>query len=315
MAALGKRKAEKSPTPSSEEEEEEAGNGNEVTSGSEELDSDESTDPEDELNTSSDSEHSSQPSQEIVDVDFEYFDPKPNDFHGIKALLRTYLDDETWDISGFTDLILAQTTVGTVVKADEDESPIALLTALNIGRYQKCSCMVEIHKYLRVKSAHKVESALLEDFWGKYAREVALLISERLVNAPLELAPPLYQGLFEEILWATEDEPTQELRESFKIKHYLYLTKVFEEVTEEKSRDKEQRKKQKEESEATGQLIYIKPEDEILHELSSWSFTFPVTGDGAAANQTKGLQQLRLVMAVDAKHEEKFQAELKKLIE
>lgn len=71
-----------------------------------------------------------------MDVDFEYFDPKPNDFHGIKALLRTYLDDETWDISGFTDLILAQTTVGTVVKADEDESPIALLTALNIGRYQ-----------------------------------------------------------------------------------------------------------------------------------------------------------------------------------
>lgn len=40
------------------------------------------------------------------------------------------------------------------------------------------------------------------------------------------------------LLW----QPTQELRESFKIKHYLYLTKVFEEVTEEKSRDKEQRK-------------------------------------------------------------------------
>lgn len=66
--------------------------------------------------------------------------------------------------------------------------------------------MTEIHKYLRVKSAHKAESALLEDFWGKQANETALLISERLINVPLELAPPLYQGLFEEVMWATEDE-------------------------------------------------------------------------------------------------------------
>jgi hypothetical protein len=55
--------------------------------------------------------------QEVVNVDFEYFDPKPDDFHGVKALLRTYLDDEVWDVSAFTDLVLAQTTVGTVVEA------------------------------------------------------------------------------------------------------------------------------------------------------------------------------------------------------
>lgn len=69
-------------------------------------------------------------------MDFEYFDPKPDDFHGVKALLRTYLDDEVWDVSAFTDLVLAQTTVGTVVKAGEDDSPIGLLTCLNLGRYQ-----------------------------------------------------------------------------------------------------------------------------------------------------------------------------------
>lgn len=42
-----------------------------------------------------------------MNVDFEYFDPKPDDFHGVKALLRTCLDVETWDISDFADLILA----------------------------------------------------------------------------------------------------------------------------------------------------------------------------------------------------------------
>lgn len=78
MAALGKRKAVKSPSPSSSsgsssgeelEEEEAVVNGHEGGSGSEELDSDVSGSEEEEedgggeLNTSSDSDHSSQPSQ------------------------------------------------------------------------------------------------------------------------------------------------------------------------------------------------------------------------------------------------------------
>lgn len=36
----------------------------------------------------------------------------------------------------------------------------------------------------------------------------ALLVSERLINCPPQLGPPLQQALFDEIEWATEDEPT-----------------------------------------------------------------------------------------------------------
>ena len=36
-----------------------------------------------------------------------------------------------------------------------------------------------------------------------------LLLSERLVNCPPQLAPPLNQALFDETAWAQEDEPTQ----------------------------------------------------------------------------------------------------------
>lgn len=35
------------------------------------------------------------------------------------------------------------------------------------------------------------------------------LLSERLINCPPQLGPPLQQALFEELAWATEDEPTQ----------------------------------------------------------------------------------------------------------
>lgn len=87
-----------------------------------------------------------------MQVDFEFFDPKPGDFHGVKLLLQKYLDNYQWDLSGFVDLILAQTTVGTVVKSadsegdtnesdgnidgDDEEELFAVITALNLGRYQ-----------------------------------------------------------------------------------------------------------------------------------------------------------------------------------
>lgn len=80
--------------------------------------------------------------KEVIQADFAFFDPKPDDFHGVKILLQSYLDDKEWDLSGFVDLILAQTTVGSVVKIedDEDEGLFALLTALNLGRYEVTNC-------------------------------------------------------------------------------------------------------------------------------------------------------------------------------
>ena len=44
------------------------------------------------------------------------------------------------------------------------------------------------------------------------AAHTGLLVSERLVNCPPQLAPPLNQALFDEIEWAQEDEPTQVIR-------------------------------------------------------------------------------------------------------
>jgi hypothetical protein len=66
--------------------------------------------------------------------------------------------------------------------------------------------MKEIHNFLERKSVQKPEACNLEELWSKHSKEVGLLLSERLVNIPIELAPPLYQGLFDEIFWATEDE-------------------------------------------------------------------------------------------------------------
>lgn len=41
---------------------------------------------------------------------------------------------------------------------------------------------------------------------GEQAQFVGLMVSQRLVNLPPQLLPPLYDALFDEVSWATEDE-------------------------------------------------------------------------------------------------------------
>lgn len=36
-----------------------------------------------------------------------------------------------------------------------------------------------------------------------------LILNERVVNSPPQIAPPLMQALFDEIGWAVEDQPTK----------------------------------------------------------------------------------------------------------
>lgn len=43
-----------------------------------------------------------------VDIDFEFFDPQEIDFHGLKALLQTYLDGSSYSCSELVDTVIKQ---------------------------------------------------------------------------------------------------------------------------------------------------------------------------------------------------------------
>ena len=79
---------------------------------------------------------------DILDVEFEWFDPQPEfDFHGIKTLLQQLfdVDAQLFDLSAVTDLILAQPLVGSTVKVDGNETdPYAFLSVLNLQTHQVC---------------------------------------------------------------------------------------------------------------------------------------------------------------------------------
>ena len=83
----------------------------------------------------------------MLDVEFEWFDPQPeHDFHGLKTLLRQLfdVDAQSFDLSALTNLILAQPLLGSTVKVDGNETdPYAFLTVLNLHEHkvlQKCDC-------------------------------------------------------------------------------------------------------------------------------------------------------------------------------
>ncbi|CAH9100261.1 unnamed protein product [Cuscuta europaea] len=244
-----------------------------------------------------------------VQADFEFFDPKPSDFHGVKLLLQSYLDNKEWDLSGFVDLILGQPTVGTVVKIanDEDEGIYSVISTLNLGRYKENNCIVELKKYLlkacQDQNVHAKLSLVLEE----QSEGVGLLVSQRVANLPPQLLPPLYDALFDEISWATEDEPTEELKKSFCFRFYLVITKIY--------KHKNADKKIVSSKTGDGAIIYVKPEEEIFHELSSWSFTFPVQSQLVRVDELKDYRISGLVMAVEASKMSKFRSQLHTLIE
>ncbi|KAK6122392.1 hypothetical protein DH2020_043834 [Rehmannia glutinosa] len=205
----------------------------------------------------------------VVQADFVFFDPKPSDFHGVKVLLQMYLDDKQWDLSGFVDLILGQPTVGTVVKIENDEDD---------GVYSVDSkCIIELKDYLLKVCKDNDVIAKLKSLVTEHVHDVGLMVSQHVVNLPPQLLPPLYDALFDEVEWATEDEPTKELQNSFRFKFYLIISKIY------KHKNADQNKETTKGGAET--VIYVKPEDEIFLELSSWSFIFPLHAQQVTTNE------------------------------
>ncbi|CAK7357361.1 unnamed protein product [Dovyalis caffra] len=244
-----------------------------------------------------------------VQADFAFFDPKADDFHGVKILLQSYLDNTEWDLSGFVDLILGQTTVGTVVKIedDEDNGLFAVVSALNLGRYKDHKCIADLKEYLLKVCLEKSIQGDLRALLGEQAYNVGLLVSRRVVNLPPQLLPPLYDALFDEVSWAIEDEPTKELRNSFRFKSYLLVSKIY----KHKNADKKSRLS----SDSEEAIIYDKPEDEIFHKLCSWSFNFPFHAEQVVAHELKNYRPMGLVMAVEADKVPTFREQLRSLID
>jgi len=249
----------------------------------------------------------------MVDVEFEWFNFKPDvDFHGLRSLVRQLLDvdSQMFDLSALADLILSQPTVGSTVKVDgEDTDAYAFLTVLNLHEHREKPVIKDLTSYIKEKAKTNQNLAPLEGLLGTSA-QIGLILTERLINAPSEISPPMYGMLIDELEAAVED------KEPYEFSHYLIISKTYQEI--ESTLDQEEAPKQKKSKagKSSRETFYFHPEDEVLQRHASAFGTYEYTkdeGEGMAdskrAFQDMGIKPQGSMILIEAsKFEGAFKA-------
>jgi protein BCP1 len=254
---------------------------------------------------------------DMVNVDFEWFDPQPAvDFHGLKTLLRQLLDvdNELFNLSALADLILEQPMLGSTVKVDGNESdPYAFLTILNLRQhkvgffflYSKDQCLGHSNSYTHTQDKPVVQE--LTNYLSRKASsisslstlpqllapdsnaEVGLILTERFINMPSEIVTPMYTMLQEEIQWALDE------KEPYNFTHYLILSKTYTEVDSklDAQENRPQKKGKKQGGDQAAMTFYFHPEDEALQRFSAGfgNFDHDKVADEGASDAKRAFQE------------------------
>ncbi|KAJ1805868.1 Mss4p nuclear export, partial [Coemansia sp. RSA 2599] len=207
-------------------------------------------------------------SNEIVEVDFEFFDPKEQDYHAIKRLLMGVFgdDSEDFDIGSLADLCLAQTAIGSTVKMDETGDPYAFLTVLGMQEHGQKEVVGQIRQYL-LKKVPGSEKPRLEKI---LAANVGLVLNERIINMPPQIVPPMFRMLMEELGWAKEDGKPVDFD------YYLVMAPMYRETEAEgldndddEDEDKEEQGRGRRPKKSKLELdAYVHAEDEFIEEFA-----------------------------------------------
>ncbi|KAG8976072.1 Mss4p nuclear export [Tulasnella sp. 425] len=177
----------------------------------------------------SDDEGSSGSDVEIINVDFEFFGPRPIDYIALKRLLTQLFqsDAESFQVHDLADLILSQPLLGSTVKGDGiDSDPYAFLTVLNMNVHKDHPSIKALASYLLAKSTGNASvNSTLQQLIGPDAlsssHHVGLILGERFVNMPVQVIPPMYRMLADEIDMANEEE------EPYAFTHYIILSRLY----------------------------------------------------------------------------------------
>lgn len=117
---------------------------------------------------------------------------------------------------------------------------------------------------------------------------VGLILTDRLINVPSEVVPPMYTMLLEEIEWALQE------KEPYNFSHYLILSKTYTEIESKLDAEDDRPKKKKKAAGGAFQTMYFHPEDEILqkHALCSGGFDYSTKRDEGHSDSKRAFQEL-----------------------
>lgn len=211
---------------------------------------------------------------------FEGFTPKEGDFHGVKNLLNQLLQGFELNLSELADSVLAQPDVSSVLKVgDGDDEVFGVLCPLHLKKHAEVSSVKSLKKLILDQCRSNGSPTAKEQFSSalgeKSKKNVALLLNERMINLPQELALSLHGALQEDLEAFAEEDA------SFNFDSFLILCKSV----ESRSREAEVGSKKKKKKKSNGasacaddnELLFINVEDELFqkHCTASFSFTLP----------------------------------------
>ena len=212
-----------------------------------------------------------------------------DDYHGVKTLLSNIAAGPLADLTSLTDPIVSQVNIGTVVKIGDGEAGVSAFgTILNLARHSTNPGMSAIQSLLKEFSKKN----------PKFSKRIAnitsdecctgILLKERLINFPPELAPNIHKVLVDDVKWSSSDdyEPDEgEKREDYSFE-YILLLSSFEVEGSSKTTDnaesseqspegiglKKKRKLEKQQMKAS--RVYLHWEDEMFMERAIFSHSW-----------------------------------------
>ncbi|XP_014241577.1 protein BCCIP homolog [Cimex lectularius] len=229
---------------------------------------------------------------EEIQVDFEGRSPTDSDYHGIKQLLAQLFLKAHLNLSELTDIIIGQSNIGSVVKQsgageinedddDDDDDDLmgvfAVTSAVSLSSKKKVEVVQQLRSLLvELSSSHATEECktFIKTAIEDADAPLGLIINERFINIPPQLAVPILQNLSNELKKAVEK------KEPYNFSHLIFICKLY--------KDEERKGKRKK---MQDDVIWSNPEEEIIDQMADYKFEFCVKDEvdsGLSGNWLSG---------------------------
>uniref|UniRef100_A0A6Q2WZ24 Protein BCCIP homolog n=2 Tax=Esox lucius TaxID=8010 RepID=A0A6Q2WZ24_ESOLU len=213
---------------------------------------------------------------EEVIVDFEAHTITHNDHNGIKKLLQQLFLKAHVNTSQLTDLLIEQNYIGSVIRqaevpedSDDEGDPadevFGFISMLNLTERKGVQCVKEVKDLILgqcEKSCPHSVTDELEKVLDDTSKPVGLLLSERFINVPPQIALPLHKQLQEEMAEAQRTN-----KPSGRCHYCLMISKTYKEpsntVPARGAAPKDQ-------------LMFVNAEEEFFYEQATIKFHYSV---------------------------------------
>ncbi|XP_066457237.1 BRCA2 and CDKN1A-interacting protein [Eleutherodactylus coqui] len=214
---------------------------------------------------------------EEVNVEFEAHTISDGDHDGIKKLLKQLFLKAHVNTAELADLLIQQNHIGSVIKQaetmegsdddddDEDDHVFGFISLLNLTERKGTPCVDQVKELILDRCENSCEQSFLQQLdkmLNDNGKPIGLLLSERFINVPAQIALPMYQQLQKELAEAQRTN-----KPCGKCYYYLIISKTFTEAAKKSIGDGTQGKEE---------MMFANAEEEFFYEQAILKFNYSV---------------------------------------